>query len=258
VIGKIIVGRNCYKEYSTLIRYTERILNMKNELKQKSVRGRRVYDSEKRAEQSEMLKVHIARSAWQLLSQVENSGDFKLEAVAKQAKVTRMTVYNLIGNRQALLALSFAQFAIDEGMDSLIQVLDEPTLFQSVQMYCSEFYCFYQKHQTALRKIRHLAAYDSELMAVIHQRDKRRLIVLNKLVLRACSEQLIKSTGVFASNARDLSPKRGSVSLTQHARILGALFSFEVFDQIAQTAGTPMRARTTFTKLIMNYLANLE
>src|SRR3569623_1099117 len=64
---------------------------------------KRRYASPVRAAAAEQTRARIVETAARLLTDQPNIAGFSLEAVAKAAGVTRLTVYNQFGSRRALL-----------------------------------------------------------------------------------------------------------------------------------------------------------
>ena len=85
----------------------------------------RVYRSPQRAAAAAETRDRILAAAAALLGEAEGIPRFSLEAVAKAAGVTRLTVYNQFGSRSALLEAVFDHLALSAGMGRLPEVMTD-------------------------------------------------------------------------------------------------------------------------------------
>ncbi|MBV8841133.1 MAG: helix-turn-helix transcriptional regulator, partial [Alphaproteobacteria bacterium] len=75
----------------------------------------RRYNSPGRDAAAAQTRERIVAAAAGILATAEGMPDFSLEAVAKAAGVTRLTVYNQFGSRRAVLEAVFDQVALRGG-----------------------------------------------------------------------------------------------------------------------------------------------
>jgi AcrR family transcriptional regulator len=107
-----------------------------------------------------------------------------LEAVAKKAGVTRLTVYNQFGSRRILLEAVFDDLAARGGLHRIAGAMANSdahaALCQIVVIFCG----FWSGAPGALARLQGVATGDAELAAGLHARNERRRELLAVLVER--------------------------------------------------------------------------
>ena len=83
----------------------------------------RRYESPRRNAAAARTRRRIVAAAAAILGAAEGIGEFSLEAVAKKASVTRLTVYNQFGSRRALLEAVFDERAARGGLHRIADVM---------------------------------------------------------------------------------------------------------------------------------------
>src|SRR5215475_3351487 len=83
----------------------------------------RRYNSPARDAATAQTRERIVTAAATILGTAEGIHDFSLEAVAKAAGVTRLTVYNQFGSRRAVLEAVFDQVALRGGLHRLAEAV---------------------------------------------------------------------------------------------------------------------------------------
>lgn len=126
---------------------------------------------------SEGTKARIVDAARQLLADPAGPVDFTVDAVAKRAGVSRMTVYYQFGGRGALLEAVLDDLADRVGLTPEIAAAMqrlEPgeALDQVVAVFCA----FWTSHRLVIRRLRAMAVLDPELAGVFRDARRRRLI----------------------------------------------------------------------------------
>lgn len=121
--------------------------------------------------------MRIVAAARELLADPDAPVDFTVEAVAKRAGVSRMTVYYQFGGRAALLEAVLDDLADRVGLTPEIAAAMqrlEPgaALDQVVAVFCG----FWASHRLAIRRLRAMAVLDPELAGVFRDERRRRLI----------------------------------------------------------------------------------
>src|SRR5579871_5367050 len=105
----------------------------------------RQYQSPARAAASDRTHARIAAAAAALLRSPDGIRKFSLEAVARAAKVTRLTVYNQFGSRRALLENVFDALAERGGLHQIGLAMAEADphagLRRMVDIFC-DFWSF--------------------------------------------------------------------------------------------------------------------
>jgi AcrR family transcriptional regulator len=155
-------------------------------------------------------------SAAAILGRAKGIEEFSLEAVAKKAGVTRLTVYNQFGSRRALLEAVFDERAVRGGLHRLVEAMatSDPraALLQVIAIFC-EFWTF---DPGALGLLHAAGASDPDLALSVGERNERRRRLFKALVRR------------MADNGR-LQPK----AERDLVDTLFALTSFWFFSQLA-------------------------
>jgi AcrR family transcriptional regulator len=180
----------------------------------------RPYRSPRRDAAATQTRERIVAAAAAVLGTAEGSGAFSLEAVAKKAGVTRLTVYNQFGSRRALLEAVFDQKAAHGGLHRIAEVMagtdPHAGLLEIIAIFCG----FWSGDPGAIGRLIAAGATDPEFEAGVRERNERRRHLLAVLVDR-----------IAESNDRT----RNETALGELVDVLFALTSFPFFSQL--TAG---------------------
>jgi AcrR family transcriptional regulator len=146
------------------------------------------------------------------------SAEFSIDAVAREAGVTRMTVYYQFGGKPGLLEAIYDDIAVrGEIGERLPLAFQQPTLEASIDALVAAFAYFWASERSIIRRIRHIGALDPELAQSHGSRDQRRLEALSAVFTRW-------STG---------RSQRATARAKRKAELIYALTSFEVYDVLA-------------------------
>src|SRR5215831_6348928 len=141
----------------------------------------RPYRSALRAENAERTRSRILKAAAGMLARAER---FSLDAVAKKARVTRLTVYHQFGSRRALLEAVFDDMALRGGLHRIRDAMANPDPDAALQQIVGIFCDFWRGAPAALWRIHAASASDPELADSLHARNERRRRLLSVLVDR--------------------------------------------------------------------------
>ncbi len=181
----------------------------------------RPYRSEQRDAASAATRQRIVRAAIELVSADAGIREFTMEAVARQAGVSRVTVYYQFGSRRELLDASFDELAerggIADGLSSAFRQAEAGAVLDGV---VDAFMALWAAEPSAMRRFRSLAAVDPSLESDLRERDGRR-----RTAVGMATERLI-SSGALAEDSRD-----------EAVDALDALLSFEVWDLLGGRDG---------------------
>src|SRR5215468_3948465 len=134
----------------------------------------RRYKSPGRDAAASQTREKILAAAAAMLGTAKDIDDFSLEAVAKKAGVTRLTVYNQFGSRRALLEAVFDERAARGGLHRLGEATarSDPhaALLQVIAIFC-DFWTF---EPGALGLLHAACAGDPELALSVDERSERR------------------------------------------------------------------------------------
>lgn len=150
---------------------------------------RKSYRSETRDAAASETREKIIGAARILLAGGENLPAFSLEAVAREAGVTRLTVYNAFKSKRGLLEAFFDDTASQGGLLELPSVFAEPDAIQALGRVVSVFCRFWASHGKVFPKFMAVARLDDEIAESLVQRSERRRQVLTVLVGRIASGQ---------------------------------------------------------------------
>jgi AcrR family transcriptional regulator len=147
---------------------------------------RRPYRSPSRDAAAEATRSRIIAAACALLG--GGKGLFSLEAVARKARVTRLTVYNHFDSKRGLMEAVFDDLAQRGGLFELAAVFSDPESEQALRRLVSVFCRFWATHLAMLPNFRAAILADEEIAASLRRRAERRRQGLTRLVGRMMPE----------------------------------------------------------------------
>jgi AcrR family transcriptional regulator len=153
---------------------------------------------------------------------LQKETSFSIDAVARRADLTRMTVYHQFGSRRGLLEALFDELAARGGMHELPSAFQQPDPMAALDRAIDIFARFWASDRLVLRRLRALAALDPELDQTLMQRNEWRRKGLRVIVGRL-----------------DAARKNASRSSEDTVDLLFALTSFESFDVLAGPGRSP-------------------
>jgi AcrR family transcriptional regulator len=183
----------------------------------------RPYRSPVRAKAAEQTRERIVAAAATLLRS-RAAGQFSLEAVAKAAGVTRLTVYNQFGSRRALLEAVFDDRAALGRLHRLREAMSDADPQTGLRRLIEIFCDFWSSDQHAIASLHQASSGDPEFEASIRARNERRRGAISVLLARMVERSEIRAEAV--------------VDLTD---LLFVLTSFPVFAELT-AGGRPKEA----------------
>ncbi|HEV2678337.1 MAG TPA: TetR/AcrR family transcriptional regulator [Aliidongia sp.] len=143
----------------------------------------RSYDSPKRTAAAAEKRARVVEAAGRLLSEPADVTAFSLDAVAKAAGVTRLTVYNQFGSRRGLLEVVFDERARQQGLGRLADALAlaDP---QAALDRVIEIFCDFWGDDPAIGRLHGAIALDAEFAQAVAARYERRRQLMGTLVER--------------------------------------------------------------------------
>jgi AcrR family transcriptional regulator len=172
---------------------------------------------EKRQAATSETRTRILEAARQLLSS-EAETDLAMEAVARRADVSRLTIYYQFDSRTGLLEALYDHLANRGNMRRMAEVFHEPDPYVALDKFVSIFVGFWSSDPVALRRLRAMAALDPEIGRGIHARDARR---------RHIAGEILKK--MAAAGKRTFTEEQ----LSSTADVLSMLASFATYDALA-------------------------
>ena len=201
----------------------------------------RPYRLGQRQAATEQTRARIITAARELLVGSPGFSGFSIDAVARLADVARMTVYHQFGSKIGLLEALSDSLAAHGGMEQLAAAFRRPEPFDALDEYITVFSRFWDSDRLVTRRLRALAALDSDFEQVVRARDERRRHGLHVIVRR-----LVEKHGRPTPEAVD-----------ETVNVLYTLLSFESFDTLAGPTRSieevaPMVRRLAHTALGLN------
>jgi AcrR family transcriptional regulator len=178
----------------------------------------RAYKSPRRDAAASATRERIVAAAAAILGAADGIRKFSLDAVAKKAGVTRLTVYNQFGSRRALMEAVFDERAASGGLYRIVEAMQDPDPQAALRRIIGIFCDFWNSDPGTMRLLHAAGASDAEFAESVHERNERRRSVLSAVVRRL-------------AEGRALPPK----ALGNLVDALFALTSFAFFWQL--TAG---------------------
>lgn len=145
----------------------------------------RSYRSPVRAAAADRNRARVVAAGRTLLNAGRGGAAFSLDAVARRAGVTRLTVYNQFKSKRGLLEAIFDDTARRGGLHDLQAVFEEPDVRKALERYVTIFCRFWAMHARLFPKLAAVARLDPEIAESLGQRVERRRHVLQKLTERS-------------------------------------------------------------------------
>ena len=183
---------------------------------------RRSYHLGRRQAAVERTQARILKAARALLV-ARGNPDFSIEALARRARVTRVTVYQRFGTRSKLLEALFDDLARQGGMWDLADAFGQPDPEEALARFVTTFARFWTAHRPIHRRLQALTALDAGLDRTLRARQEWR-----RQGLRVIVPRLGQRSGGAAAEAQD-----------ETIDLLFALTGFPMFDLLAGPQRTP-------------------
>jgi AcrR family transcriptional regulator len=191
----------------------------------------RPYNMENRQAARSETRLRILEAARRLLAD-ESKIDLSMEAVARDADVSRLTIYYQFSSRAGLLEALFDHLAERGHMRRMAEVFQESDPARALEKMVRTFVGFWASDPVALRRLRAMSALDPEIARGIRSRDARRPHIAREILKRAAAQA-----------------KPATAALRVAADALGMLTSFESYDALASAGQTEEEIVSTLTRL---------
>jgi AcrR family transcriptional regulator len=162
-------------------------------------RTSRPYRSPQRAAAADETRARLVAAARTLLSGGKDAPVFSLDGVARQAGVTRLTVYNQFQSKQGLLEAVFDDLARSGGLSELPQVFAEAEPDKALRRFVTVFCRFWTAHATMLPKFSAMTKLNDDVAASLLARSERRRHALTVLVGRLTADVDAKNVDLVDS-----------------------------------------------------------
>ena len=154
--------------------------------------SRRAYVSSVRSEAAAEKRDRVIQAAARFLREEEGISAFSLDAVAKAAGVTRLTVYNQFGSRPGLLEAVFDDIARRGRLARLNDAMAVADPWDGLDKLI-EIFCDFWNGDPAIGRLHDAAATDPEFAQALLARNARRRQSLEELVARIAGDKAPRS-----------------------------------------------------------------
>lgn len=151
--------------------------------------SKRPYVSVARAEAATEKRERVIQAAAHFLREADSITAFSLDAVAKAADVTRLTVYNQFGSRRGLLEAVFDDIARRGQLVRLNDAMAQVNPWKGLNMLVAVF-CDFWSGDPAVVRLHDAMAIDPEFAQALLERNERRRRSIEELVARIAGEQV--------------------------------------------------------------------
>jgi AcrR family transcriptional regulator len=191
----------------------------------------RPYRMGKRQAAASETRTRILEAARQLLAN-ESETDLSMEAIARRADVSRLTLYYQFKSRPGLLEALYDHLAIRGNMQRMAEVFHESDPSVALEKLVVTFVGFWSSDPLVIRRLRGIAVLDAEVDQGIRARDARRQHAAREILRRIALGRKKPLTAEHQNLAAD---------------IVSMLTSFESYDALARAGYKPQAIITTLT-----------
>lgn len=211
--------------------------------------SRRTYVSAVRTGAAAEKRQRVVEAAARFLRGEESLASLSLDAVARAAGVTRLTVYNQFGSRRGLLEAVFDTVAGRGGLQRLAMAMADPDPWHGLDEVVATF-CAFWASDPAIGRLHDATAMDPELAQAVASRNERRRHLLGTLIARIAEETVpariqrdavdmifaLTSQAMFRQLAPDRDPE--AVCALLRTAVRDAVTRMNGQGDAAQTTGT--------------------
>ena len=129
----------------------------------------------------------VIEAAARLLREDASIATFSLDAVAKAAGLTRLTVYHQFGSRRGLLEAVFDEIARQGGLTEIADAMALPDPRAALDRLV-EIFCAFWDRDPAVGRLHEAMATDPEFAQALIERNERRRKTVDVLVERISSK----------------------------------------------------------------------
>jgi AcrR family transcriptional regulator len=175
-------------------------------------------------------RARILAAAGEILN-LDDVGAFSLDAVAKRAGVTRMTVYNQFGSKSGLLGELFDTLVERDAFSRMPEVFQQDDVGKAFDILIGIFGRFYTDNRPLLSQLAANAGLDPDLGEAIRARNLRRRRAIESLVQRIDDSHQLPIRPAELVNTLDVllgfptfngmaGPKRTPKAIVPHMRLV--------------------------------------
>src|SRR5579864_4311758 len=193
----------------------------------------RPYHMGKREAATSQTRTRILDAARELLAN-ESETDLGMEAIARRANVSRLTVYYQFKSRTGLLDALYDHLAIRGNMRRMAEVFHESDPKIALEKLVGTFVGFWSSDPVIIRRLRGMATLDPEIDQGIRARDARRQHAAREILRRT----VLRGEKKLSAEQQNLT-----------ADVLSMLASFESYDALARAGHSQAAIVATLTRV---------
>ena len=193
----------------------------------------RPYRMGKREAATSQTRTRILDAARELLAN-ESETDLGMEAIARRANVSRLTVYYQFKSRTGLLDALYDHLAIRGNMGRMAEVFHESDPKIALEKLVGTFVGFWSSDPVVIRRLRGMATLDPEIDQGIRARDARRQHAAREILRRT----VLRGEKKLSAEQQNLT-----------ADVLTMLASFESYDALARAGHGQAAIVATLTRM---------
>lgn len=199
----------------------------------------RSYTLKSRAVAAQRTRDRILSATREILASDEGVAVFSLEAVARAAGVTRVTVYNQFGSKRGLVEALSDDLAVRAEIGARLgAAFQAPAALGALDGLIAAFAHFWTVDRIIIRRLHGIAALDPEIGRSDAERNERRRGALTAILRRLQAERGVPTDA-------DLEPA---------VALLHMLTSFEAMDQLAVPNRSPTDVAPIIQRLALEAL----
>lgn len=202
----------------------------------------RRYNLGKRQAAADETRQRIVEAARQLLADESDTVELSMEAIARKADVSRLTIYYQFRSRPGLLEALYDHLADRGNMRRMADVFHEGDPVKMLEKMVQVFVGFWSSDPVVIRRLRTMGGLAAEIGAGIHARDARRAHISSEIVRRFVS-------------SRKQPPNAEQQKLATDA--LSMLTSFETYDALSRAGHSEREIERTMLELAQAKLSSL-
>ena len=194
----------------------------------------RPYSMAKREAATGDTRLRILEATRQILAD-ESEVALSMEAIARRADVSRLTIYYQFKSRPGLLEALYDYLAMRGNMRRMAEVFHEPDPYTALEKLVSVFVGFWSSDRVVIRRLRAMAALDPDVREGIESRDARRHHIAREILKR-----------MAAAGKKNYDDERRIAT----ADVIAMLTGFAAYDALATAGQGEKEIIATISRLV--------
>jgi len=179
-------------------------------------------------------RLRILEATRQILAD-ESEVALSMEAIARRADVSRLTIYYQFKSRPGLLEALYDYLAMRGNMRRMAEVFHEPDPYTALEKLVSVFVGFWSSDRVVIRRLRAMAALDPDVREGIESRDARRHHIAREILKR-----------MAAAGKKNYDDERRIAT----ADVIAMLTGFAAYDALATAGQGEKEIIATISRLV--------